>query len=90
VLGWCISSCGILTLANNLFVTQIIKQSINYIFSCIIHHCLPTFGQVIDPTLVEIRPFGREEVVEPILELSVVVEGNPAPRRLLERGRKKW
>jgi hypothetical protein len=53
-----------------------IKQSINYVFSSIIHDCLPTFVHVFDPTLEEIRPFGREEIVEPILELSVVVEGN--------------
>jgi hypothetical protein len=77
-LGWCISSSGFLTLPNNLFFTQIIKQSINYVFSSIIHDCLPTFGQVFDFTLEEIRRFGREEVVEPILELSVVVEGNSA------------
>jgi hypothetical protein len=77
-LVWCISSCGHLTLPNNLFVTQIIKQSINYVFSSTIHDGLPTFGQVFDPTLEEIRPFGREEFVEPILELSVPVEGNSA------------
>jgi hypothetical protein len=53
-----------------------IKQSINYVSSSIIHDYLPTFGQVFDPTLEEIRRFGREEVVESILELSVVVEGN--------------
>jgi hypothetical protein len=64
-------------LPNNLFFTQIIKQSINYVFSSIIHDCLPTFGQVFHPTFEEIRRFGREEVVEPILELSVV-EGNSA------------
>jgi hypothetical protein len=74
-LSWCIRSCGFLTLPNNLFFIQIIKQSINYIFS-IIHDCLPTFGQVFHPTLEEIRRFGPEEVVEPILELIVVVEGN--------------
>jgi hypothetical protein len=34
------------------------------------------FGQVFNPTLEEIRQFGREEVVEPVLELSVIVEGN--------------
>jgi hypothetical protein len=77
-LGWCINSCGFLTLPNNLYFTQIIKQSINYVFSYIIHDCLPTFGQVFDPTLQEIRRFSREEVVEPILELSVVIEGNSA------------
>jgi hypothetical protein len=33
-------------------------------------------GQVFDPTLEQIRRFGREEVVKPIFELSVVVEGN--------------
>jgi hypothetical protein len=65
-----------LTLPNNLFYTQIIKYSINYIFSFIIHDRLPTFGQVSGPTLEEIRRFGREEIVEPSLELSVVVEGN--------------
>jgi hypothetical protein len=32
----------------------------------------------------DIRRFAREEVVEPVLELSVV-EGNSAPRRLLGR-----
>jgi hypothetical protein len=63
----------VLTLPNNLFFTQIIKQSINYIFFFIIHDSLPTFGQVFDPTLEEIRRFGREEVVEPILDLSVVL-----------------
>jgi hypothetical protein len=70
------------TITNNLFFTQIIKQSINYVFSSIIHECLPTFGQVFDPTLEEIRRFGREEI-EPILELSVIVEKTPP--RLLER-----
>jgi hypothetical protein len=67
-----------LTLPNNFFFTQIIKQSINYVFSSIIHDCLPAFGQVFDATLEEIRRFDRKEVVEPILELSVVVEGNSA------------
>jgi hypothetical protein len=57
---------------NNLFFTQIIKQSINYVFSSIIHGCLPTFAQVFDPTLEQIRRFGREEVVKPILELSLI------------------
>jgi hypothetical protein len=33
-------------------------------------------GQVFDHTLEEIRRFGPEELVRPILELSVVVEGN--------------
>jgi hypothetical protein len=78
MLGWCISSCGFLTLRNNLFFTQIIKQSINYVFTSIIRDCLPTFEKDFDPTLKEIRRFGREEIVEPILELSVVVEGNSA------------
>jgi hypothetical protein len=68
--------CSSLTLPNNLFFTQIIKQSINYVFSSIIHDCLPTFGQVFNPTLEEIRRFGCEEVVEAILELSVIVERN--------------
>jgi hypothetical protein len=54
------------------------KQSINYVFSSIIHDCLPTFGQVFHSTLEEICRFGREEVVEPILEFRVVVEGNSA------------
>jgi hypothetical protein len=71
-----ISSYGFLRLPNNLFSTQIIKQPINCVFSSIIHSCLPTFGQVFYPTLEEIGRFGREEFVEPILELSVVVEGN--------------
>jgi hypothetical protein len=53
-----------------------IKQSIKYVFSSIIHDCLPTFGQIFNPTLEEIRRFGRKEVVEPILKLSVVVEEN--------------
>jgi hypothetical protein len=66
----------LVTLPNNLFFTQIIKQSTNYILSSIIHVCPPAFGQVFDPTLQEIHRFGREEVVEPILELSFVVEGN--------------
>jgi hypothetical protein len=35
-------------------------------------------GQVFDPTLEEIRLFGRKEVVRPIMELSVVVEENSA------------
>jgi hypothetical protein len=48
------------------------------VFSSIIQDCLPTFGQVFDPTLEEIRRFTREEIVEPILELSIVVEGNSA------------
>jgi hypothetical protein len=77
LLGWCIGSCGSLTLPNNLFFTQIIKPSINYLFSSVTHDCPATFGQVFDPTLEEIRRFGREEVEE-ILELSVVVEGNSA------------
>jgi hypothetical protein len=38
------------------------------------------FGQVSDPMLEEIRRFGSEEIVEPILELSVVVEGNSAQK----------
>jgi hypothetical protein len=42
------------------------------------------FEQVFDPMLEEIHRFGRE-VVEQILELSVIVEGNSAPHRLLER-----
>jgi hypothetical protein len=70
-------SCGFLTLTNNSFFTQIIKQPIRYIFF-IIYDCLSTFGQVFDPTFEEIRRFVREKVVEPILELSVVVEGNSA------------
>jgi hypothetical protein len=61
---------------NNLFFTQIIRQSINYVFSTIIYDCPSKFGQVFDPTLEEIRRFGREGIVEPILELSVVYEGN--------------
>jgi hypothetical protein len=65
-------------LPNNLFFTQIIKKAINYVFSSTTHDCLPTLGQVFDPTLGEIRRFGLEEVVEPILELSAVVEGNSA------------
>jgi hypothetical protein len=60
-----------LTLPNNLFFSQIIKQSISYVFFSIIHDCLPTFGQVFVPTLEEIHQFGREEV-EPILELGVI------------------
>jgi hypothetical protein len=35
-------------------------------------------GQVFYPTLEEIRRSGHEELVEPILELSAVVEGNSA------------
>jgi hypothetical protein len=77
-------------LLNNLIFKQTIKQSINYVFSSFTHDCLPTFGQVLDPTLEEIRRFCREELVEPVSELSVVVEGNSAPRRLLERERKRW
>jgi hypothetical protein len=57
------------------------------VFSSITYDCLPTFRQVFDPTLEEIRRFAREDVVEPILELRDVVEGNSAPRRLLERER---
>jgi hypothetical protein len=76
-------------LPNNLFFTQIIKQSINYVFSSNIHDCLQTFGQVSDPTLEEIRRCGREEIVEPILELRVVVEGNSA-QIVGERERKRW
>jgi hypothetical protein len=63
---------------NNLFFTQIIKHSTNYVFSFINHDCLPTFGQVFDPTLEEIRWFGYEEIIELISELSVIVEGNSA------------
>jgi hypothetical protein len=77
-LGWCISSCGLLTLANNLFFTQIIKEEVDYVYSSIIHDCLPTFGHVLDPTLEEIHRFGRKDIVELILELSVVVEENSA------------
>jgi hypothetical protein len=73
-----ISSCGFLTFSNNLFFIQIIKQSINCVVSSITHDSLPKFGQVLDPTLGEIHRFGREELVETILELSVVVEGNSA------------
>jgi hypothetical protein len=36
------------------------------------------FGQVFDPRFEEIRRLGHEDFVEPILELSVVVEGNSA------------
>jgi hypothetical protein len=36
------------------------------------------FGQVLGLTLEEIHRFGREEVVEPILELSTVVQRNSA------------
>jgi hypothetical protein len=75
MLCWCISSCGVL---NNLLFTQVIKQSINDVFSSTIHDCLPTSGQVLDPTLEKIRLSGREEIVEPVLELSVIVEGNSA------------
>jgi hypothetical protein len=78
LLGWCISSCGSLTLKNNLFFTQIIKQSINNVFFSIIHDCLSTFGQVSDASLEEIRRFGREEVIDPLLELSIIVEENSA------------
>jgi hypothetical protein len=67
-----------LTLPNNLFFTQIIKRSINYVLSSSIHDCLPTFGHVFDPSLGEIHRFGREEFVEQILELRVVAEGNSA------------
>jgi hypothetical protein len=74
-LRWCISSCGFLTLPT-IFSTHIIKHSLNFVFSAIIHDCLPTFGQVFDPTLEEIRRLGREKVVEPISEVSAVVEGN--------------
>jgi hypothetical protein len=88
ILGWCISSCGFLTLPNNLFSTQVIKQSINYVFSSIIYDCLPTFGQVFNPTLEEIHRFGGEEIVQPILELSVAVE-RKNPRRLLEKEQKR-
>jgi hypothetical protein len=77
MLGWCISSRGF-NASKNIFFTQIITKSINYVFSSIIHDCLPTFGQVFDPTLEEIRQFGREEVIGPTLELSIVVEGNSA------------
>jgi hypothetical protein len=68
----------VLTLPNNLFFAQIIKQSINYVFSSTVHDCLPTCGQVFHPTLEEIRRFGREEILESISELSAVVEGNSA------------
>jgi hypothetical protein len=64
--------------SKNLFFPQIVTQSVNYIFSSIIHGCLPTFGQAFDPMLEEIRRFDREEFAEPILEPSVVVEGNSA------------
>jgi hypothetical protein len=54
------------------------------------------FEEVFDPTLEEIRRFGREEFVEPILELSVVVEGNSAQivgeraEEVVIRGGKVW
>jgi hypothetical protein len=48
------------------------------------------FGQDLEPTLEEIRQFGSEDFVEPILELSVFAEETSAPRRLLERERKRW
>jgi hypothetical protein len=85
-LGLCICSCGYLTLPNNLFFTQIIIQSINYVFFSIIHDWFPTFGQVLNPTVEQIRRFGCKEIVEPILELSVVVEGN-SPQIVGESGR---
>jgi hypothetical protein len=47
----------------------------NYVLSSIIHHYLPTFGQIINSMFEDIRRFGREEVIESILELSVIVEG---------------
>jgi hypothetical protein len=78
-----------LTLPNNLFFAQIIKQSINYVLFSITHDWLPTFGQVFYPTLEEIRRFDREELVEPILEFSVVVEGNSV-QIVGERERKRW
>jgi hypothetical protein len=65
-----------LTFPNNLFFTQIINKSINYVFSSIIDDCLSTIGQIFDPKLEEIRRFCHKEVVEQILELIVVVEGN--------------
>jgi hypothetical protein len=46
-------------------------------------------GRFLDPTPEEIRRFGSEKVVEPILELSVVVEGN-SEQIVGERGRKRW
>jgi hypothetical protein len=45
-------------------------------------------GTVFYLTLEEIRRFGREEFVEPISELSAVVEGNCV--HMLERERKRW
>jgi hypothetical protein len=59
----------------HLFFTQTINQL------CILldySRRLPTIRQVFDPTLEEISQFDREEIVESILELSVVVEGNSA------------
>jgi hypothetical protein len=44
VLGWCINSFGFMTLPNNLFFTQIIKQSNNYVFS-IIHDASQRSGR---------------------------------------------
>jgi hypothetical protein len=88
LLGWCISACGFLTLSNNLFSTQIIKQSINNIFYSIIQDCLPTFGQVFDSTLEEISRIGHEDFDEPTLELGVVVEGNSS--QIVGRERKRW
>jgi hypothetical protein len=77
-----------LTLSNNLFFTQIIKQSINYVFSSIIHDSFPTFGQVFDRRIEEICQFGCEEV-EPVLEPSIIVEGNYV-HIVGERERKRW
>jgi hypothetical protein len=74
-----------LTLPNNLFSTEIIKQSINYVLSAIIYDYLPTFGQIFDPTLEEIRRFSREGVVEPIAFLL-----KETLRRLLETERGRW
>jgi hypothetical protein len=64
------------------FITTAVKTSnptTNYVFSSIIHNCLPTFEQVLDPTLEEIHRFAHEELLKPILELSVIAEGNSAP-----------
>jgi hypothetical protein len=43
----------------------------------------------LDPTLEEIHRFGSEGFVEPILELSFVVEGNSV-QIVGERERKSW
>jgi hypothetical protein len=74
--------------STNLFFIQIIKQSINYVFSSITHDCLPKFGQVFDPTLGEISRFGVKNSSSQFWSSASLLK--ETLRRWLERERKRW